>query len=273
MKLYLIVAKGPRHGLPIPVKANLFLIGSQAICQLRSNQAGVAPLHCAVVCRDRKVFAQDLDSGEPTLVNGDRITPGAEWPLHKRDTLVAGPLEFMIQFSEKELSQRDLEEWALRCLDVVGEEDREPDDDEIWERTQRVRNASQVAATILDKLQVRRGLIKGRLRVSLDRQLMTIRFNDIHLVQEAELALVKKDIYSNLTQPNLRVLLDFKVVRRMSSTAVQMFNELYTWLLPWGSTLAMCRLRPELQSILRAFKLTSRVPLFPDKKTALAAHW
>ncbi|HEV3255856.1 MAG TPA: FHA domain-containing protein [Gemmataceae bacterium] len=273
MKLYLIVARGQRHGLPIQVKASLFLIGSERICQLQSNRAGVAPLHCAIVNRERKVFAQDLDSGEPTLVNGDRITPGAEWPLHKRDMLAVGPLEFMIQFSERELSQRDLEEWALKCLDVVSEEEREPEEDEVWVRTQRLRNASEVAATILDKLQVRRGLIKGRLRVSLEGDLMTIRFNDRSLVEEAELALVKKDVYSNLTQPNLRVLLDFKMVRRMSSSAVQMFNELSTWLLPWGSKLAMCRLRPELQSILRTFNLTSKVPLFSDKRTAAATRW
>ena len=67
--------------------------------------------------RGRKVFVSDLDSGRPTFVNGEVLTPAVEWPLHPRDMLEVGPLKFMVQYREKVLSQRDLEEWALSCLD------------------------------------------------------------------------------------------------------------------------------------------------------------
>ena len=40
MKLYLIVSKGKQKGLPIPIKVDLFLMGSDSICQLRSKLLG-----------------------------------------------------------------------------------------------------------------------------------------------------------------------------------------------------------------------------------------
>src|SRR5207249_7424070 len=111
-------------------------------------------------------------------------------------------------------------------------------------------NASQAAAVIIDRLQVQRGLIMGRLRIGKDAGVTTVRFNDRHLVEESEIALVKKELGENLNRPNLRVLLDFKNVRRMSSAGVNMIGEFFTWIKPWGSTLALCRVRAELRGML-----------------------
>src|SRR5947209_6413442 len=47
MKFYLIVAKGSKQGLPIPITVDLFLIGSDKMCQLRKRSLG--PKHCAFV--------------------------------------------------------------------------------------------------------------------------------------------------------------------------------------------------------------------------------
>src|SRR4051812_38401349 len=107
MKFYLIVAKGPKKGLPIPISVDLFAIGSDPMCQLRANS--LEPKHCAIVTRNGKVFILDMDSGEPTLVNDAVVTPGTEWPLHGGDRVAFGKLEFMIQYREKPLSQKDLE--------------------------------------------------------------------------------------------------------------------------------------------------------------------
>ena len=41
MKLFLIVAKGKHQGMPIPFKIDLFLIGSDKMCQMRSHVPGV----------------------------------------------------------------------------------------------------------------------------------------------------------------------------------------------------------------------------------------
>jgi anti-anti-sigma regulatory factor len=276
MKFYLIVTKGKHQGMPIPISVDLFLVGTAKECQLRSNRDGLAPQHCALITRDRKVFVRDLHSGEPTMVNGNLVPPGEECPLHKGDRIEIGPFEFMLQFREKALSQRDLEEWALRSLDENNERDKEREkfDDEtaVVERKGKV-SPSQAAASILDILAARRGLVKGRLRIGREGNVTTVRINDIFLVDEGEIALIKRELYENLNQPNLRVLLDFKNVKRMSTVAVAMFDEICTWLRPWGSSLAMCRIRPEVQDIMRDLTLRNHVPVFPDKVSALEAKW
>jgi anti-anti-sigma factor len=277
MKFYLIVANGKHQGLPIPIKIDLFVIGSEKVCQLSSKLPGIGPRHCALVTREKKVFIRDFDCGEPTLINGELLPPGDEWPLHKGDRIAVGPLEFVIQFSEKPLSQRDLEEWALKCLDDDSEkESREADEfseGDTKMMTQRFLDASQAAATMLDRLQDMRGVVKGRLRVSHLEGVTILHFNDVNLVEEAEIALIKKEIHDHVQRRNLRVLLDFKNVQRMSSTAVEMVLDLYKWLRSHDSKMAVCRLRPEFLGILEILKEVQPVPNFDDKKKALAARW
>lgn len=271
-KLYLIVASGKHQGMPIPIKIDLFLIGAEQMCQLRSRLEGVGGQHCALVSRDNKIFVRDLNSGQPTLVNGELVPPGEEWPLHAKDRLVVGPLEFMVQFRERPLSQRDLEEWALKCLDSAdASKPLETLNEEIEARSENAVNASEAAGAILDRLMVKRGVVKGRLRIALDSGITVCRFNDNYLVEESEIALVKKELTDNLGRPNLKVLLDFKNVRRMSSSAVEMVRELYSWLRPWGSMMALCRIRPEISGILDTMGIP--VQHFPDKKGALLAKW
>ncbi|HXG10955.1 MAG TPA: FHA domain-containing protein [Gemmataceae bacterium] len=271
-KLYLIVASGKHQGMPIPIKIDLFLIGSDPMCQLRSRLPGIGGQHCAIVTRDNKVFVRDLNSGQPTLVNGELVPPGEEWPLHAKDRLVVGPLEFIVQFREKPLSQRDLEEWALKCLDTADvQKPVETLNEEFEQFSEKASSAAQAAEAILDRLMIKRGVVKGRLRIALDSGITVCRFNDIYLVDEAEIALVRKELTDNLARPNLRVLLDFKNVKRMSTAAVEMIRELYSWLRPWGSTMALCRLRPELQGILHTMGIP--VKHFADKKTALTTKW
>src|SRR5438105_7961820 len=125
MKFFLIVAKGKKQGMPIPISVDLFLAGSDRMCQLR--KATLGNKHCAFVTRDKKVFVRDMDSGKPTLVNGTAIPPGQEWPPHKGDRVTLGTLEFLIQFREQSLAKKDLEEWAVHCLDEQIE--HEPDND------------------------------------------------------------------------------------------------------------------------------------------------
>jgi anti-anti-sigma regulatory factor len=269
MKFYLIVAKGKHKGMPIEIKVDLFLIGSKKICQLHSNMEGVGEEHCALVTRERKVFLRDLDSGEATSLNGSVVPPGEEWPVHAGDMLEVGPLEFMIQFREKPLSQRDLEEWAAKCLDVSSE--RELFGDEEEDGFHQPTDASEAAAAIIDKLQAQRGLVMGRLRIGRDGSITAVRFNDTHMVEESEIALIKKELCEFLAHPNLRVLLDFKNVRRMSTAAINMLREFCIWLRPWGSNIAFCRVRADLQPMLVTMGLNIRV--FPDKRTAMAAKW
>jgi len=79
-----------------------------------------------------------------------------------------------------------------------------------------------------------------------------VRINRRLLVEEAELAHMQQGTAPTTSAAtNLRVLLDFKNVRRMSSSAAMMIAELSRWLRPNGSTLAVCRLRPELKQMMQ----------------------
>jgi hypothetical protein len=275
-KVYLIVAKGKHRGHPVPINAELFLIGSSKECQLQSQLPGTGDRHCALLVRENKVFVRDLGSGRPTLVNGEMVPPGEEWPLHKGDRLEAGPFEFMLQFQERALSQRDLEEWALRSLDQNVERERNKegfDEDQLNQYTRRITQASEAAAVILEHLNARRGEVKGRLRIAQEGNITIVRVNDAYLVEEAEIALIRKELYDNCGRPNLRVLLDLKQVRRMSSLAVLMVDELYTWLRPSGSALALCRIRQEVWALMKDLTLRNKIPVFPDKSSALTGRW
>jgi anti-anti-sigma regulatory factor len=275
MKFYLIVAKGKHQGLPIPIEIDLFLIGSDKVCQLRSQLEGIGPQHCALVSRERKVFIRDMGSGNPTFVNEGALPENAEWPLHAGDHIRVGPLEFVIQLRERPLSQRDLEEWALRCLDEAQENKNLHVIDELElaaNAKTRSLDASSAAGAILDRLNAQRGIVKGRLRIAREGNITAVRINDVYLVEEAELALIHKELHDNLGHNNLRVLLDFKNVRRMSSNAAQMFAEFVQWLRTRGSTLAICRLRPEFRDMMSTL-LGNSIPMFRDKPSALLGTW
>jgi anti-anti-sigma regulatory factor len=266
MKFYLIVAKGRKLGLPIPITVDLFLIGSDKMCQLRKRSLG--PKHCAFVTRDKKVFIRDMDSGSPTIVNGAAIPTGGEWPLHSGDRVNVGSLEFLVKIREHALSQKDLEEWAIHSLD----EQKVVEDDNDEFLSSKYKTASSAAQSIFNKLNAMKGEVKGRLRIGIERGVTVIRFNDSMLVDESEIALIKTELCDNLNKPNRRVLLDLKNVRRMSSVAVMMLADFNRWLLPFSSTLALCRVRSEVESAMNLLRI-EKVQIFKDKKDALAAKW
>ena len=275
MKFYLIVAKGKRAGMPIPIEIDLFLIGSANECQLRADHSAIGEQHCALVSRSRKVFIRDLNSGQVTLVNGSVLPVSEEWPLHLGDRIAVGPLEFVISYHEKQLSQRDLEEWALKTLDENSERRTTAfvDLQEALNSKGRSGNASDAASSILQRLSAQKGIVKGRLRLSREEGITIIRINDIYLVDDAELSLLKKELLENLAHANLRILLDFKNVKRMTSHATQIFSDLVTWLRPWGSTLAFCRLRSELQQMMTGMPGLERIRFFADKQAAIDNRW
>lgn len=267
MKFYLIVAKGARQGLPIPINIDLFLLGSEKICQLRAPY--LPPKQCAILTRERKVFIRDFNSGQPTVVNGDLVPPDTECPLHAGDRIEVGNLEFMIQYQEAALSKKDLEEWAAKCLDEASVNDLfDQDVDEYHKAT----NASEAAQSIIDILNAQKGTVLGRLRIGKESGVTTVRFNDAIMVDESEIALIRKELSQHLNRPNLRVLLDFKNIRRMSTSAVTMIRDFCKWLRNLGSTMAICRVRPDFHDILAIFN-ADQIPHFRDKPTAIRSQW
>ena len=266
LHVYLIVTKGPKKGMPVPISGDLFLMGSEKMCQLRN--ANLGPKHCALVTRDTKVFLRDLNSGQPTLLNYEVVTPGEEWPMHAGDILGLGNLEFMVQYREKPLSGRDLEEWAARCLDVETDRNLLDEEDAFHAPT----NASEAAQAIVDQLNAQKGFIHGRLRIGFENGVTTVRFNDMKIVDEGEITMIKKEMCEYLGKSNLRILLDLKNVRRLSTLGVNMLGEFERWLGPRGSTIAMCRVRREIQGMLRTLHVDG-FQIFPDKRSAISGKW
>jgi anti-anti-sigma regulatory factor len=274
MKFYLIVVSGKKQGMPIPIEIDLFLIGTAPVCQLRSNHPDIGDQHCALLTRGRKVFVTDLDSGHPTYLNHEVMTPGVEWPLHSHDHLEIGPLHFMVQYREKGLSQKDLEEWALNCLDQSANNKKVIDrraHDEL--HSQEFENASNAAAAILAGLTAQRGEIRGRLRISHEGEFTIVRINDVHLVEDAELALISHELQENLKFPNQRILIDMKNVKRLSYAAAEMLGGLRRQLKPIGSRMAVCRLTPEFTRMVHEYPSTHDLPIYADKPKAMGSRW
>jgi hypothetical protein len=272
-RYFLIVANGSKRGLPIRVTDDLFLVGSEKECQLRSNHSDVAPRHFSLATRLNKVFVRDWNSGQPTLVNDALLPPGEEWPVHAGDYIKAGPLEFLVQFREPSVAQQDLEEWALRCLDEDEQRDAGNEYESLTGYTDRLERASDVAAQAIAKMMDHKGVEEGRLRIFEQGDIVIIRFNDARLLEESEIALVLKEIQDHVDQPAMRILLDFKNVRRLSAAAVDMLTDLSRWLAGQHSRLALCRLSPDLNWILATLNAIRPVAHFPDKRSALNSSW
>jgi anti-anti-sigma regulatory factor len=273
MKVYLIVASGKRKGFPILLQQNLFMLGSDKICQLRSALPGIAPRHCAVRVDERKVFVRDLGSDEGTLVNGSRMPTSEEWALHKGDRIAVGPLEFMVQFTELNLKKNDAEEWALKCLDGQDDEREVLEDLELMQHKEEFANAAMAAQGILDRLTAQRGIVKGRLRVSREGNVTCVRLLDSFLVAEAEIALLRRELFDSLNQQGLRVLIDFKQVARMSTAAAEMFADVARHLNAHKCTMAICRLKPDLQEMMQMLPMFETTEFFREKADALRENW
>jgi anti-anti-sigma regulatory factor len=274
MKIYLIVTKGKHAGLPIPITVDLFVIGTDRSCQLRSTRPGVGGQHCAIVTRERKIFIRDLNSGNGTFINGEAMPAGEEWPLHAGDRIAVSDHEFMIQFHEKPLSQKDLEEWALRCLDADSNRKATALEEleGVQSYTKKYASAANAAGAIIERMSTMRGVVRGQLRISREQHITHVRINVTNLVEEGELALLKKELNDQLNLPNLYILLDFKVVKRMSSTAVEIIHEMVGRWRKNGCKVAICRLRPDLLEALQEVGL-SGVTIFNDKDEALRSKW
>jgi anti-anti-sigma factor len=277
MRVMLVVSDGKYQGTVVEIKRDLFLIGNDPACQLRINAPGVSKQHCAIVTRTNKVFVRNLGTGEAIVqVNDQPVGPGEEVPLHAGDRLTIGPAKFKVQFKEKQLHQRDAEEWALKALDQAfqhTEEEAESGDPLSRALESRPSSAADAAAQILAQFALQRGVVRGRLRIGEENGITTIRFNDIHLVEEAEIQSIRRELLQAVQRPRMRVLLDFKNVRRMSSTAAEMIREVYHLVTGNKGKLALCRVRPELLTGLDEAGLLKVIRHFRDKNAALQADW
>lgn len=267
MKFFLVAANGPKMGLPISINVDLFLLGSDTICQLRAKNLGER--QCALVTRHDRVFVRDFNSGEPTHVNGKLLPPGAEWPIHAGDCLEVGHLQFLIHFENNILATKDLDEWAETCFDLEGDR-LETNDDDSGARP--IGSAADAAAQIIGQLNALSGQVTGRLRIGLEQGLTMVRFNEAMIVDADEIENIRSELMTHLAKPHLKVLLDFKNVERMSTKAMTMIADVHRRLRTHGSVMALCRLAPELRDMVRSMQLMD-LRIFPDIATAASSKW
>jgi pSer/pThr/pTyr-binding forkhead associated (FHA) protein len=96
MKLSLVVmTSGNTAGKTIAIPVSKFLIGREPGCQLRPASSLVSKRHCAIHTRDDKVFIQDFNSTNGTLVNN--VPVKGEIEIYDKDRLKIGPLLFEIR--------------------------------------------------------------------------------------------------------------------------------------------------------------------------------
>ena len=264
---YLIVAAGWLRGKPLRISTDLFLVGSDPICQFVDKN--LPAQHCAFVTRLGKVFVCDLDGEQSVVVNNVAIPNVSEWALHVGDIVTVGPVSFLVQYRETALSGKDLEEWAARCLDTV-EHDLNEEYDFVRAR---ITTASEAAKGIVHYLKSRSGEAFGRLRVVWeDENTLIVRFNDEALVEEGELALVRQELCACAERPGLRLLLDFKNVCRVSTAGLSVLGAVRRQLRHRGCSVAACRVPPGLTEIVPVLE-AAEIPCFPDKTGALAGEW
>lgn len=96
MKLSLVVmTSGNAAGKAIAIPVSKFLIGREPGCHLRPASSLVSKRHCALISRESKVFVQDFDSTNGTLVNN--VPVKGEKELQNKDRLKIGPLLFEVR--------------------------------------------------------------------------------------------------------------------------------------------------------------------------------
>jgi pSer/pThr/pTyr-binding forkhead associated (FHA) protein len=94
MKWALMVDRGKRKGMIIPIQKSPFLIGRSDECQLRAANPYVSNRHCELLTEDDKFVVRDCNSTNGTFINSQRVD---QVELHEGDCLKVGALAFLVR--------------------------------------------------------------------------------------------------------------------------------------------------------------------------------
>ena len=94
MKWALMVDRGERKGMIIPIQKSPFLIGRSDECQLRAANPYVSNRHCELLTEDDKFVVRDCNSTNGTFINSQRVDGQVE--LHEGDCLKVASLDFLV---------------------------------------------------------------------------------------------------------------------------------------------------------------------------------
>ena len=96
VKLRVVNSKNPNA--TFQVLKTPYVIGRHKDCDIRINSPQVSVRHSAIVLRDGKPFARDLDSTNGTRVNGVPVHSGDDRELRDGDKLWVGPVLIEIAY-------------------------------------------------------------------------------------------------------------------------------------------------------------------------------
>jgi pSer/pThr/pTyr-binding forkhead associated (FHA) protein len=94
MKWALMVDRGKRKGMMIPIQKSPFLIGRNDECQIRAANPFVSHRHCELLTEDDKIAVRDCKSTNGTFINSQRVEGQVE--LHEGDYLKVGSMVFLV---------------------------------------------------------------------------------------------------------------------------------------------------------------------------------
>src|SRR5262245_44117204 len=98
MQVSMTVARGKHSGREIPIQGPKFLIGRDDKCHLRPSSRDISRHHCAIVCRNDRIFLRDYGSRTGTRLNGRMLVSG-ELQLQDGDLLEVGPRTFRLNLT------------------------------------------------------------------------------------------------------------------------------------------------------------------------------
>ena len=121
MKWALMVDRGKRKGMIIPIQKSPFKIGRDDDCQLRTSNPYVSHRHCELLAEDDKFVVRDCNSTNGTFINSQRVEGQVE--LHEGDRLKIGSMAFVV-------CQEDLKPVDEQPPDPVAPKRSRPVDEE-----------------------------------------------------------------------------------------------------------------------------------------------
>ena len=124
MDVKLVVSSGSRAGQAISINVPKFFIGRADDCHLKPKSELISRYHCAIISEEGGYVAvRDMQSKNGVFVNGARVI--GETEVKTGDTIVVGPLEFVVQVSvavqgEKKPKVESVKEAVVRTVEVAS---------------------------------------------------------------------------------------------------------------------------------------------------------
>lgn len=105
MPACLIIKRGPDKGKKINLTKTDNIIGRDRSVDVPLNDQTISREHCRLVFRDGRIFIEDLNSRNKTIVNGRAIDPGFECAVDIKDEITIGETIFCVKPESKSDTQ------------------------------------------------------------------------------------------------------------------------------------------------------------------------